>query len=151
MLHHITLILLKTGPMSGSELTKKIEEYTEWRPSPGSMYPLLSNLQERGVIEPHDGGEISLKRFILTKKGREEFGAQGQHEEEFKNRNRNIRKMYWRLLKGMPEDVYDSFGGLIDKLGATWNSIDDDEMTRFKELLDNTRVELDRIGKKHDE
>ena len=111
----------------------------------------MSNLQERGVIEPHDGGEIGLKRFILTKKGREEFGVQGQHEEEFKNRNRKIRKMYWRLLKGMPEEVYESFGGLMDNLDATWNSIDDSEVIRFKELLDNTRVELDRIGKKHDE
>ena len=146
LLHHITLILLKSGPMSGSELTEKIEEYTEWRPSPGSMYPLLSNLQEREMIEPHDDGDAGIKRFILTTKGKEGIEAHGHHEEEFRKRNRNIRKMYWRLLKQMPEDIYESFGGLIDTLDSTWNSIDESEVTRFKEILDNTRAELNKIG-----
>lgn len=151
LLHHIALILLKSEPMSGSELTERIEQYTEWRPSPGSMYPLLSNLQKRGMIEPYENGVAGIKRFTLTEKGREGVEAHGHHEEEFRKRNRNIRRMYWRLLKNMPEDVYESFGGLIDSLDETWNSIEDHEVTRFKELLDNTRSELDRIGKKHDE
>ena len=151
MLYHLSLILLKSGPMSGSELVEKLEEFTNWRPSPGSIYPMLSNLQETGLIKPHDGGEAGLKRFVLTKKGTDEIGTQGDHEEEFRKRNRNIRKMYWRLLKGMPEEVYESLGGLIDNLDATWNSIDESEVTRFKELLDNTRMELNKIGKKQDE
>ena len=148
MLHHLALILLKSGPMSGSELVVKLEEFTDWRPSPGSIYPMLRNLQETGMIKPHDGGEVGLKRVFLTKKGVDEISAHSHHEEEFRKRSRNIRKMYWRLLKGMPEEVYDSLGGLIDSLDATWNSIDDSEVKCFKELLDNTRVELDKIGKK---
>ena len=151
LLHHIALILLKSGPMSGSELTEKIEEYTEWRPSPGSMYPLLSNLQEREMIEPYEDGNAGIKRFTLTEKGKEGIEAHGHHEEEFRKRNRNIRKMYWRLLKNMPENVYDSFGGLIDTLDSTWNSIDESEVTRFKEILDNTKAELNKIGNKQDE
>ncbi len=151
LLHHITLILLKSGPMSGSELTEKIEEYTEWRPSPGSMYPLLSNLQEREMIEPYEDGEAGIKRFTLTKKGAEGIEAHGHHEEEFRKRNRNIRKMYWRLLKNMPEDIYDSFGGLIDTLDSTWNSIDENSVTLFKEILDNTKTELKKIGNKQNE
>jgi DNA-binding PadR family transcriptional regulator len=151
LLHHIALILLKSGPMSGSELTEKIEEYTEWRPSPGSMYPLLSNLQERGMIEPHEDGEAGIKRFTLTEKGKEGIEAHGGHEEVFRKRNRNIRRMYWRLLKNMPEDVYDSFGGLIDTLDATWSSMDESEVTRFKEILDNTKEELNKIGNKQNE
>jgi DNA-binding PadR family transcriptional regulator len=151
MLHHLVLILLKSGPMSGSELVERLEDFTDWRPSPGSIYPMLSNLQETGMIKPHDGGEVGLKRVVLTKKGIDEISAHNHHEEEFRKRNRNIRKMYWRLLKGMPEEVYESFGGLIDSLDATWNSIDNSEVKCFKELLDNTRAELDKMRKKHDE
>ncbi len=151
MLHHITLILLKSGPMSGSELTEKIEEYTEWRPSPGSIYPLLSNLQEKGMIEPHEDGEAGIKRFSLTEKGQEGLEAHGGHEEEFRKRNRNIRKMYWRLLKNMPEDVYDSLGGMIDTMNTVWNGIDESKVTRFKEILDNTKEELNKIGNKQNE
>jgi|GEM_PF-2699112 DNA-binding PadR family transcriptional regulator len=151
LLHHIALILLKSGPMSGSELTEKIEEYTEWRPSPGSMYPLLSNLQEREMIEPYEDGNAGIKRFTLTEKGKEGIEAHGHHEEEFRKRNRNIRKMYWRLLKNMPENVYDSFGGLIDTLDSTWNTMDESDVTQFKEILDNTKAELNKIGNKQDE
>ena len=151
LLHHIALILLKSGPMSGSELTEKIEEYTEWRPSPGSMYPLLSNLQEREMIEPYEDGNAGIKRFTLTEKGKEGIEAHGHHEREFRKRNRNIRKMYWRLLKNMPENVYDSFGGLIDTLDSTWNTMDESDVTQFKEILDNTKAELNKIGNKQDE
>ena len=146
LLQYLSLKLIQREPMSGSEIMESMEEYTGWRPSPGSMYPLLSNLQERDLIEPHDGGEAGLKRFKLSKKGKEEIGAHSNHEEEFRKRNRNIRKMYWRLLKNMPEDVYDSFGGVIDALDSTWNSIDESELTRFKEILDNTKAELNKIG-----
>ena len=103
------------------------------------------------MIEPYEDGNAGIKRFTLTKKGREGIEAHGHHEEEFRKRNRNIRKMYWRLLKNMPENVYDSFGGLIDTLDATWNTIDESEVTRFKEILDNTKAELNKIGKKQDE
>ena len=151
MLHHLSLIILKSGPMSGSELTEEIEEFTDWRPSPGSIYPMLSNLQEKGMIEPYEGEEISLKRFTLTEKGREEIKAHIYHEEEFSKRSRNIRKMYWRLLKGMPENIYESFDGLIDKLDSTWNSIDIDKVKHIQQILENTTAELDKVGKKQDE
>ena len=146
LLQYISLKLIQREPMSGSEIMESMEEYTDWRPSPGSIYPLLSNLQERDLIEPLDIGEAGLKRFKLSTKGKEEIGVHSNHEEEFRKRNRNIRKMYWRLLKNMPEDVYDSFGGVIDALDSTWNSIDESELTRFKEILDNTKAELNKIG-----
>jgi DNA-binding PadR family transcriptional regulator len=151
LLHHLALVLLRSGPKSGSELTEEIEEYTDWRPSPGSIYPLLSNLQEKGFIEPHEDGEAGIKRFKLTRGGLNEVNSHPHHEEEFRKRNRTIRKMYWRLLKGMPKDVYESFAGIIDSLESTWDQIDDNQVTLFKEILDNTKAELLKLGKKQDE
>jgi len=147
----LSLVLLQSGPKSGSELTEQIEEYTDWRPSPGSIYPLLSNLQENGLIEPYDDGEVGIKRFKLSEKGLNEIEAHPHHEEEFRRRNKTIRKMYWRLMKGMPEDVYESFAGIMGSLESTWNSIDENQVTLFKEILDSTKAELDKIGKKQDE
>ena len=147
----MSLVLLQSGPKSGSELTEQIEEYTDWRPSPGSIYPLLSNLQENGLIEPYDDGEVGIKRFKLSEKGLNEIEAHPHHEEEFRRRNKTIRKMYWRLMKGMPEDVYESFAGIMGSLESTWNSIDENQVTLFKEILDSTKAELDKIGKKQDE
>ena len=69
MLRHLTLKFMEKRPMSGSEIMEKIEEFTDWRPSPGSIYPLLAHLQEDGVIELHEDEDPSLKRFSLTESG----------------------------------------------------------------------------------
>ena len=51
LLRYISLKLLANHPMSGIEITEKIEEFTNWRPSPGSVYPLLASLEEKGFID----------------------------------------------------------------------------------------------------
>jgi DNA-binding PadR family transcriptional regulator len=47
-------------PVSGSEIVDKIEEYTDWRPSPGSIYPLLSHMQEVGFIRLHEDQDTTI-------------------------------------------------------------------------------------------
>jgi DNA-binding PadR family transcriptional regulator len=65
------LSALAEKPMSGSELTEKIEKHAGgfWKPSPGSIYPLLSSLQEHGYIKELPP-ENSLKRYELTETGK---------------------------------------------------------------------------------
>jgi DNA-binding PadR family transcriptional regulator len=62
---------LNEKPMSGSELMESIEKHTGgvWKPSPGSIYPLLAWLQDRGHIKelPTENG---MKRYELTESGK---------------------------------------------------------------------------------
>jgi DNA-binding PadR family transcriptional regulator len=116
LLRHLSFKFLRERPMSGSEIVDRIEEHTDWRPSPGSIYPLLSHMQEGGFIKAYEDEDPTLKRFELTDIGRkhvEEFLA---HDEHMRRRNRNIRKMYWKLHTGMTEDLYESLGELLDTL-----------------------------------
>ena len=149
MLRPITLILLKEKPMSGSEIAEEIEYYAEWKPSPGSIYPLLSSLQEDGLIEPNEEGDPSLKRFSLTAKGTEELELHRSHDKEIRTRSMNMRKVYWRLFRHMPEEVYESFVGLIDRIEESYDSIDD--LEQFKAILDKTLSEIEKLDKKQDE
>jgi len=55
------LILLNEKAMSGSEIAEEIEYYADWKPSPGSIYPLLSSLQEAGLIEPNENTDPNLR------------------------------------------------------------------------------------------
>jgi len=68
--YHV-LEALNEKPMSGSELMDEIEKHTggHWKPSPGSIYPLLSLLQDKGYIKelPAENG---LKRYELTEGGK---------------------------------------------------------------------------------
>jgi DNA-binding PadR family transcriptional regulator len=65
------LALLQEGPRHGYQLIGDIAERSQgaWKPSPGSIYPALSALQDEGLI---DDEKIDGKRvFSLTAAGRE--------------------------------------------------------------------------------
>jgi len=75
-LRYQVLRLLKRRAMSGSEMMEEIEKRTggRWKPSPGSVYPLLAWLLESGYTEevPKEKGDY-LKRYVLTEKGMKFF------------------------------------------------------------------------------
>ncbi|WP_426570859.1 PadR family transcriptional regulator [Aquihabitans sp. McL0605] len=65
------LALLAEKPMHGYEMIQELDERTggAWKPSPGSVYPTLTMLEEEGLITAE---EIEGKRrFTLTDGGRE--------------------------------------------------------------------------------
>jgi len=65
-----TLILLAEQPMHGYQLMQAIAERTggTWRPSPGAIYPTISQLEDEGLVHVEvDGGR---KLASLTDAGR---------------------------------------------------------------------------------
>ena len=71
------LALLAEEPRNGYQLMQEIERRSEgvWRPSPGSVYPALQQLEDEGLIraEVQDG----RRQFALTDEGRAHVEAQG--------------------------------------------------------------------------
>ena len=59
-------------PMSGSEIINEIEARTSgrWKPSPGSIYPLLAWLQDSGHIKELPDKQSGMKRYELTESGK---------------------------------------------------------------------------------
>ena len=59
--------LLSSSPKNGVELMDGVESITRgwWRPTPGSIYPLLKEMTDQGVVKKLDDG-----RYELTQKGR---------------------------------------------------------------------------------
>jgi len=70
-IRYYVLRLLSEKPMSGSEIMQHVEEKSEgrWRPSPGSIYPLLAWLQEQKYIKEVPSEEPGIKRYTLTDEG----------------------------------------------------------------------------------
>jgi len=148
ILRHVVIPLLNQKPMSGSELMEEIEEYTDWKPSPGSIYPLLSQLKEENVIDHYPDEDPSLKRFNVTEKGRKMLEELMQHDEHFRSRQRSMRKIYWRLHHKMPEEIYERFSAIIENVEKVNKKarIDSEISTRFEEILDDTIQKLVEIG-----
>jgi DNA-binding PadR family transcriptional regulator len=60
----------RARPASGSELIDEIAYYTDWRPTPGAIYPLLAQLEAADRITLVDDEAAYLKRYALTPTGR---------------------------------------------------------------------------------
>jgi DNA-binding PadR family transcriptional regulator len=62
--------LLSSSPKNGVEIMDGIEAMTRgwWRPSPGSVYPLLERMKSEGTIRKRDDG-----RYELTAKANAEL------------------------------------------------------------------------------
>lgn len=71
LLRHVIIRVLHSKDMTGSDIMRIMDERTEgnWRPSPGSIYPLLSQLEEEGIIETVRT-EGRSKTYSLSEDGR---------------------------------------------------------------------------------
>lgn len=117
LLYHV-LKLLSEKPLSGSEIMDEIERRTSrhWRPSPGSVYPLLAWLQDNNYIKPILTEEAGVKRYMLTEKGKSFL------EEQHKIRiHLAIKRGMLPLLLAFPrlsapEEKVEAFRGALETL-----------------------------------
>jgi DNA-binding PadR family transcriptional regulator len=74
------LALLAEEPRNGYQLMQEIERRSEgvWRPSPGSVYPALQQLEDEGLVRSEE--TEGRKLFHLTDAGREAAEARGPGE-----------------------------------------------------------------------
>jgi DNA-binding PadR family transcriptional regulator len=101
------LALLAEGPVHGYEMIQEIDERSNglWRPSPGSVYPMLQRLVNEGLIVAADS-EGSKRLYELTDDGRKtaaktqtppwEAMAEGAHLDEL-----NMRSAFSQLASAM--------------------------------------------------
>jgi DNA-binding PadR family transcriptional regulator len=78
LLRFLVLNMLAKKPMSGSEIVEVIENETagRWKPSSGSIYPLLARLQDIGHTTESPSEETGIKRYVLTDKGKKSLEKQ---------------------------------------------------------------------------
>lgn len=69
--------------MSGAEIIREMEDKTSmrWKPSPGSVYPLLSWLLDSGYTKELSDSEAGVRRYELTKEGKMFFQEEEQRRE----------------------------------------------------------------------
>lgn len=70
LLRFLVLKMLSEKPMSGTEIIKEIEMQTgSWKPSPGSIYPLLAWMLKKGFTKELPKDELGFKRYSFTEEG----------------------------------------------------------------------------------
>nr|KXH76009.1 MAG: hypothetical protein AM324_05000 [Candidatus Thorarchaeota archaeon SMTZ1-83] len=156
LLRHYVLKLLKEKPMSGAELIREITEKTEnrWKPSPGSVYPLLSWLLDSGYTEESPEQEVGVKRYSLTEAGEKLLE---EHEERRKEHHGGFpfHGMPFLWFDSFPEEakeVVESLGNLRRVSQALFRrlreDLSEDTLKELKEQIDETTARLEVILKK---
>jgi len=158
-LRYYVLRLLNEKPMSGSEIMNEIEKRTDgrWKPSPGSIYPLLAWLQDKGCTKEVPEQEAGIKRYLLTDQGKAFL------EEHFK-RKEELRKKFGFLMPPFPGilgfDFCSEKTRELVKAGkkmarASWNLLDslrqkysEEVVAEAKEVMEQAAEKIDEIAKK---
>jgi DNA-binding PadR family transcriptional regulator len=153
--YHV-LEALNEKPMSGSELMGQIEKNTggRWKPSPGSIYPLLAWLQDNGYVKelPTENG---LKRYELTQSGKDLLEEQAQVRRKFREEGGFFSEPFFdRFFMKMPPEKSErvrmsmkrlatSTFKLAHTLKETYSEKAMDEALR---VLDETATKLEQIN-----
>jgi len=150
------LLLLSEKPMSGAEIMEEIYRRSGgfWKPSPGSVYPLLAWLQDNGYIRESQKilGNGS-KRYTLTDKGK-------QMLEELKETERGPfcggRHFFWLLspwiqtasstISRIIGETYSLFWELMS-LGEEYSDV----LTEVEDVLSRAVSEIKDILKRANE
>jgi DNA-binding PadR family transcriptional regulator len=132
------LSLLAEEPRNGYQVMQEIEARSGgvWRPSPGSVYPALQQLEDEGLIRPEEVDGAKL--FVLTDEGRTYVA---EHEREL--------AAPWDAVRGgLPEEALE-LRGLMMQLGAAVMQVahvgDKQQLAAARDLLADARRGLYRI------
>ena len=108
---HILRIL--QTPCHGYEIIKHVEqECACWKPSPGSVYPILRKLMKSGLIAETDSG--NRKVYRLTQTGRDRVKKFHSYKKELKEKMIALFRMMGE--DGRTTDLGKGFG-LFEKIG----------------------------------
>jgi DNA-binding PadR family transcriptional regulator len=96
--------MLREKPMSGTEIVEKIEKQTEgnWKPSPGSIYPLLAWLSDKGFTRELPRDQDGFKRYCFTEQGNKFLEKQLIQATDFQKKMEFLAPL---LVKGLPIGV----------------------------------------------
>lgn len=90
--------LLRDKEMSGTDIMEVLENRSggKWRPSPGSIYPMLASLKDKGIIEiAKTEGRTSTYR--LSRQGEERVKEMFRHRHQVET-STGLHRLIWLEL-----------------------------------------------------
>jgi DNA-binding PadR family transcriptional regulator len=128
------LLLLAEGPLNGYQIMQEIERRSNglWRPSPGSVYPALSQLVDEGLVRTEELG--GRRTYVLTDAGRERLAKRGAESaapwEQMSDSDDDAGALFFEMRRlGMA-------AAQIAHLGST------EEVSRAREIITGARRAL---------
>jgi len=158
-LRYQVLELLNERPLSGSEIMNEIEKRTNklWRPSPGSVYPLLAWLQDNRYTKEAAAEESGVKRYSLTEKGKKLLEEQRMIRKQLRDKAKFfVPPFLGAMWCGLPSEKIAELQKSCRRLVRAFASIGVNVGRKFSEqvfqetikVLEEAAVKLEEINKK---
>ena len=149
LLRHIIPRLLKSKDMTGTEIMHELYTLTdgEWNPSPGTIYPLLSSLEEDSIIRTVKT-EGRSKTYSLTEKGREQMVQFVRHRRQAVSHKTRLSPRLWERLLEPQERLHFHIHGLeysIESIESVTESLNSKDRQRLRKHLDEMRSRISSI------
>jgi len=130
-LRSLVLSCLSEKQMYVYEIIKTIQSKTGgfYKPSPGSIYPVLKSLIKEGLVESYE--ENGKKYYKLTEKGEIEYSKIKKERENLFSESSPIKKNIIDVLFEIGYLMY------VNK-----EAIDDQKIQQISEILQNCKKEL---------
>jgi DNA-binding PadR family transcriptional regulator len=158
LLRFIVLKFLSEGLMSGAEIVERIEHETrgKWKPSPGSIYPLLLGLQHKGLTVASSKNQSGMKQYTLTEEGRKFFKEQVMLGQKFMEKMRCLMPMF---VEGFQSEIIDLKSHAAEEsakrllqtfieLDTKKHELSKKDIDEIAKILDESNVKLARIIEK---
>lgn len=132
------LALLAEQPRHGYQIITEIGERSSgaWKPSPGSVYPVLQQLQDEGLVRPEDAD--GRRVFHLTDAGQSYVA---EHAEEL--------TAPWQGVGGSPHEGVEALFGVFKQVATAATQVaqagSETQLDQAKRVLADTRRSLYRI------
>ncbi len=145
----LLLHLIAEEPRHGYELIKAIEDMTggNYSPSPGTVYPTLSLLEDEGLIREVDGDE-PRKAYRATEKGRGELADRKDEVDSLVERIEGQRKRRAKSGKAFATpEMFRAVGNLatVLKNRAKSGKLDEATMREIVDLVDDLAKKIERL------
>jgi DNA-binding PadR family transcriptional regulator len=132
------LLLLNEEPRNGYQIMQEVEERSDgvWRPSPGSVYPALQQLEDEGLIRADE--LEGRKLFKLTDEGRVYVNERGED-----------KPAPWEQMSGDVSDQMRELGKLMREVGFAFAQVmktgSEAQIGEARKVLSTARKDLYRI------
>ncbi|MDG5749920.1 PadR family transcriptional regulator [Qipengyuania sp. XHP0211] len=145
----LLLHLIAEEPRHGYELIKAVEDMTggNYSPSPGTVYPTLSLLEDEGLIREVDGDE-PRKAYRATEKGRGELVDRKDEIESLVERIEGQRQRRAKSGKAFATpEMFRAVGNLatVLKNRAKSGQLDEKTMREIVDLVDDLAKKIERL------
>ncbi|MFA5331872.1 MAG: PadR family transcriptional regulator [Methanoregula sp.] len=137
---------LDTSEKSGYDILREIESLTNkaWVPSKGTLYPLLHQLEEEGLIQPVPSKENTRARtgFMLTQSGRDTLKRIRAHSRD------HHKKMaqYSHLITAIFGDVHSPVLKTLFEIKEILNDLPKENEQDAAKILRRCRDELKKMS-----